>query len=327
MGFYNMAAGDAPYFQRAGARAMRSPTTITSRSWAAPAPITSRSPPAMPPPISPTARSASRPSTRSRIPIRVRAPTTGTRSPAIARGSYVACADSGQPGVRAIRDYLATLPYKTFNDGNCEPGAYYLVNNYRPGFTAGRRAPRRSGPTSTCCRRRARRRSPRRLSAKERVAGSGISGGRNADGSTGDEYCDICDPLDAFDGRHDRAAAEQSRGASPSSTAISRPAQPAGGLLRHPAQYSSPAIPPIPTVARYEAFLQDAHRQGPGASGDLGRYRDPRHHGRGRRLLRQRLYPDPRFLRRRHAHPAPRRLALRQERRAWTTPITTTPRS
>ena len=49
-------------------------------------------------------------------------------------GSYVACADATQPGVKAIRDYLAALPYKVFNDGNCAPGSYYLVNNYDTGY-------------------------------------------------------------------------------------------------------------------------------------------------------------------------------------------------
>ena len=50
-------------------------------------------------------------------------------------GSYVACADSSQPGVATIRNYLSSLPYKTFNDGNCAPGSYYLVNNYDTGYT------------------------------------------------------------------------------------------------------------------------------------------------------------------------------------------------
>jgi phospholipase C len=53
-----------------------------------------------------------------------------------AGGSYTLCADGDQPGVRAIRDYAKTLPYKLFNDGNCEPGAYYLVNNYLPSYLA-----------------------------------------------------------------------------------------------------------------------------------------------------------------------------------------------
>src|SRR5262249_11757060 len=47
-------------------------------------------------------------------------------------GSYVACADRGQPGVAPILDYLAALPEKP--KPNCEPGHYYLVNNYNPGY-------------------------------------------------------------------------------------------------------------------------------------------------------------------------------------------------
>jgi phospholipase C len=47
-------------------------------------------------------------------------------------GSYVACADASQPGVKAIRDYLGAIAAKP--KPNCEPGYYYLVNNYNPGF-------------------------------------------------------------------------------------------------------------------------------------------------------------------------------------------------
>jgi len=50
--------------------------------------------------------------------------------------------DATQPGVKAIRDYLATLPYEPFNDGNCAAGAYYLVNNYQARLHRRRRAPR-----------------------------------------------------------------------------------------------------------------------------------------------------------------------------------------
>jgi hypothetical protein len=49
-------------------------------------------------------------------------------------GSYTKCADAGEPGIAAIRGYLAALPYPSFNGGNCEPGVYYLVNNYNAGF-------------------------------------------------------------------------------------------------------------------------------------------------------------------------------------------------
>jgi phospholipase C len=47
-------------------------------------------------------------------------------------GSYSDCSDATQPGVGAVEDYLASLwhPIKP----NCEPGHYYLLNNYNPGY-------------------------------------------------------------------------------------------------------------------------------------------------------------------------------------------------
>jgi phospholipase C len=45
-------------------------------------------------------------------------------------GSYTSCADPSQPGVKPIRDYLAALHI----DPRCEPGHYYLLNNYNPGY-------------------------------------------------------------------------------------------------------------------------------------------------------------------------------------------------
>jgi phospholipase C len=49
-------------------------------------------------------------------------------------GSYTKCADENEPGIAALHRYLATLPYPSFNNDDCEPGAYYLVNNYNAGF-------------------------------------------------------------------------------------------------------------------------------------------------------------------------------------------------
>lgn len=49
-------------------------------------------------------------------------------------GSYVNCSDPNQPGVGSIDRYLASLPYSPFRNGNCVPNAYYLVNNYNPGY-------------------------------------------------------------------------------------------------------------------------------------------------------------------------------------------------
>jgi phospholipase C len=47
-------------------------------------------------------------------------------------GSYSNCADTTQPGVGPIVDYLASL--KTPIKPNCEAGHYYLLNNYNPGY-------------------------------------------------------------------------------------------------------------------------------------------------------------------------------------------------
>jgi phospholipase C len=47
-------------------------------------------------------------------------------------GSYSACADTSQPGVGQIVSYLQALPRKIAP--NCDPGHYYLLNNYNPGY-------------------------------------------------------------------------------------------------------------------------------------------------------------------------------------------------
>ena len=47
-------------------------------------------------------------------------------------GNFAECADSSQPGIDPIRDYLASLPYHP--KPNCEHGHFYMVNNNSPGF-------------------------------------------------------------------------------------------------------------------------------------------------------------------------------------------------
>jgi phospholipase C len=49
-------------------------------------------------------------------------------------GSYVNCSSMSQPGVAPIMNYLNSLRYTPFNHGDCQAGAYYLVNNYDPGY-------------------------------------------------------------------------------------------------------------------------------------------------------------------------------------------------
>ena len=52
--------------------------------------------------------------------------------PSFGGGSYTDCADLSQPGVSAIVKYLQSLPRPV--DPHCEPGHYYLLNNYNPGY-------------------------------------------------------------------------------------------------------------------------------------------------------------------------------------------------
>ncbi|MGA8221678.1 MAG: alkaline phosphatase family protein [Candidatus Acidiferrales bacterium] len=47
-------------------------------------------------------------------------------------GDFTECADSTQPGVDAVRDYLATLPYHPAP--NCKANHSYMINNLNPGF-------------------------------------------------------------------------------------------------------------------------------------------------------------------------------------------------
>ena len=51
-------------------------------------------------------------------------------SPSYGGGTYTNCADRSQPGVAAIRKHLDAIGVKA----NCEPGHYYLLNNYNPGY-------------------------------------------------------------------------------------------------------------------------------------------------------------------------------------------------
>jgi phospholipase C len=47
-------------------------------------------------------------------------------------GSYSNCSDMSQPGVGPVEAYLASLPYTPAT--KCQEGAYYLLNNYNPGY-------------------------------------------------------------------------------------------------------------------------------------------------------------------------------------------------
>lgn len=104
-------------------------------------------------------------------------------------GSYVNCENLANPGVKGIANLLKRLPYRAFRDGNCEPDTYYMVNNMEPSFSplgellapGDDRLPPQTIPTIGDA-----------LTAKG-VSWRWYSGGRN-DGKTVDkEYCAMCD--------------------------------------------------------------------------------------------------------------------------------------
>ena len=168
MGFYNMAAGDAAYFRQladnyalsdnhhqpvmggTGANFQALATGHAVAYWKDGALV--------PPPQNQIENPNPRPGTNNWY-----------AQSGYAGGSYTKCSDANEPGVGSIRGYLASLPYLPFNDGNCEPGAYYLVNNYNAGFTAvGEPAP--LGPEITRVPPQAQRTIAEALSAKLRFA-------------------------------------------------------------------------------------------------------------------------------------------------------------
>ncbi len=192
MGFYNMASGDAPYFQElargfAIADNYHQPVMggtganylALSTGHAGAYVVDGK--PAVPP-----ANQIENPE-----------PKPGTDNwytqSGYTSGSYTLCADRNQPGVGAVRAYLDTLPYPLFNDGNCAPDTYYLVNNYNPGYLFDG-TPNPLGPGKFVLPPQVAPNIGTALSAKG-VSWKWYSGGRTEDGIDKDSYCSICDPL------------------------------------------------------------------------------------------------------------------------------------
>ncbi|TMD93678.1 MAG: alkaline phosphatase family protein [Chloroflexi bacterium] len=105
-------------------------------------------------------------------------------------GSYSNCSDRSQPGVGAIRAFLDE--HHPFRGGDCAPGAYYLLNNYNPGYLAdGRPAP--LGPDQFTV-------PPQRFrTVGDALAARGVSWGYYGvgwnHGAPTPDYCGICDPM------------------------------------------------------------------------------------------------------------------------------------
>lgn len=103
-------------------------------------------------------------------------------------GSFVDCADSSQPGVSPILDYLAAVA--NASKPNCASNTYYLVNNYNPGFhrdgtpyTSGFYVPPSTVPTIAD-----------ELSAK-RISWAYFGEGFHSGTPRTNLYCNICNPF------------------------------------------------------------------------------------------------------------------------------------
>ena len=113
----------------------------------------------------------------------------GSSTNANTGGSYSECADRSQPGVGAVFDYLDTLPYQVLS--NCQPGRYYLLNNYNPGYTvtgAVQTAPYTVPPQESDY-----------VTIGQALSAKNISWGYFGegynDGTPTSGYCGICDPM------------------------------------------------------------------------------------------------------------------------------------
>jgi phospholipase C len=113
----------------------------------------------------------------------------GSSTAANTGGSYSECADESQPGVGPIFSYLNTLPYRVLH--NCQPGRYYLLNNYNPGYNADgtlNTSPHTVPPQKTDY-----------VTIGDSLAAHHISWGYFGEGyNNGNptpDYCGICDPM------------------------------------------------------------------------------------------------------------------------------------
>jgi acid phosphatase len=103
-------------------------------------------------------------------------------------GSYSNCSDHSAPGVAGVTQYLSTLSYKVAN--LCAPGHYYLLNNYNPGYNT-------DGSLNTATFTVPPQHSLRTIG--DELSAHGITWGYFGEGYNnghpGPNYCGICDPM------------------------------------------------------------------------------------------------------------------------------------
>jgi phospholipase C len=104
-------------------------------------------------------------------------------------GSYSECANPSAPGVSAVDAFFKTLPYKPL--ANCQPGRFYLLNNYNPGYNIDgtlNTSPYTVPPQKTQFNTIGDELSARHISW-------GYYGEGYSNGTVSSQYCGICDPM------------------------------------------------------------------------------------------------------------------------------------
>jgi acid phosphatase len=166
-------------------------------------------------------------------------------------GSYVNCADTSQPGVKPIRDYLSGLNVPP----NCAPGTYYLVNNYNLSYKADGSL---SNPTNDPTKFTLPPQPPSlptiadALTAKN-VSWKYYSGGRGDGSSPTADYCGICDPLTGFTSIMTTGLKANLKDVNDLYNDIANGTVPAVAFVRPPEQMAG--HPANATLALYENFV------------------------------------------------------------------------
>jgi phospholipase C len=258
MGYYNMAEGDAPYLKSLAERyaisdnyhqAVQGGTGANHIALGTgfAASYQDANGKATPPPAGEIENPNAKPGTNNNYT----QDGYGSSKVANTGGSYSECANPKAPGVSAIDTYLSTLPYKAF--ANCQPGRYYLLNNYNPGYNVDgslNTSPYTVPPQKTDYKT-----IGDALSARH-VSWAYYGEGYN-NGTVSSQYCGICDPMQysASIMTNPALRANTEHGLSDFLTAAKHGTLPAVSFLKPGDDDSHPGYS---VLAAYETFLKNA---------------------------------------------------------------------
>lgn len=187
MAFYNMQQGDAPYFK------LLADTYTMSDNYHQPV-MGGTGPDSLPLGFADQvfySDGHGNPATPPAAAIYNPEPQAGTLNLYTHRAQYFNCSDPSQPGISAVANYLAALPYDVKT--NCGPGQYFLAVNVNPAFTPKGAVTAGSPVPATT------QRSIGDVLTANNISWKYYGGGFNASGTTSPfagSYCNICNPFE-----------------------------------------------------------------------------------------------------------------------------------